>query len=352
LGVSLALSDASVVRREFVPTRLLDRSITLKTAALAASDFERRILFRLGRIHTNSGTAHSTLETSESVEYIEQVVRDYKHYGLIERFHGTAAELGPGDSAGVAILMLDDGCERVDLVDRFESSYDREQQASILRELSMGHEIDRFRCGGGWDPKNIPGVVWHNGRSAEEFFHGCESNSYDFIVSRAVMEHLYDPLGCLENMVRCLRPGGLMLHKIDMRDHGYFSEGNEELTWFRFPSWLWRAMTAHSGRPCRVLIHQYREALERMESHTSLEYRLLVTRLVMVGDVAEHKPFDEIDSTVQRMSIDCVNSQRRTFAPELRAVAAEDLAVAGVFLVVRKTGPELGKAQPSEPEIP
>jgi hypothetical protein len=46
-----------------------------------------------------------TRSTAKSVGYIEEVFTDYKKYGNIEKFFGVAAEIGPGDNAGVALLM-------------------------------------------------------------------------------------------------------------------------------------------------------------------------------------------------------------------------------------------------------
>jgi 2-polyprenyl-3-methyl-5-hydroxy-6-metoxy-1,4-benzoquinol methylase len=50
---------------------------------------------------------------------------------------------------------------------------------------------------------------------AEEFF--LSHHGYDFILSCAVIEHLYNPLAALRAMAKALNPGGVMIHAVDCR---------------------------------------------------------------------------------------------------------------------------------------
>jgi hypothetical protein len=49
-------------------------------------------------------------------------------------------------------------------------------------------------------------------------------SSLDLIFSFSVLEHVKDPEGVIRNMFRMLKPGGIVVHGIDLRDHSDFSK--------------------------------------------------------------------------------------------------------------------------------
>ena len=79
------------------------------------------------------------LSIDSSLTYIEKVFNDYKYYSGVQRFKGRVAEVGPGDNCGVGMLFLADDCESVDLVDRFYSNRNSQQQALIYQALIDRH---------------------------------------------------------------------------------------------------------------------------------------------------------------------------------------------------------------------
>ena len=145
--------------------------------------------------------------------------------------------MGPGDNAGVAVLMRKDGSDQVDLIGRYFSRCDTQKQSMIYDALSKRHRFDWLRRELAWNDTHLVGITQQVGQSAEEFFHDCAQSGgpvYDVIASRSVLEHLYDPLNVLESMVSCLKPGGSMIHKIDLRGHGMFTPEHHEVTFLRF----------------------------------------------------------------------------------------------------------------------
>jgi SAM-dependent methyltransferase len=314
---------------------LLERWPSVKALAFLAENGSWRIRHRLGRIRTRYGT-HMDASLQESVDYVEAVFADYLRYGELRAFHGRVAELGPGDNAGVALLMRQSGAERVDLIERFQPYADETQQAKIYEALSARHGLASFRSGDRWRSGALRGVRWVYGQRAEDYLDTCADSVYDFIVSRAVLEHLARPLDALRQMCRVLQPGGLLLHEVDLRDHGHFSRTHDELTWLRFSSRLWRAMTSHSGRPNRIPLNRYRQTLEGLRESDGITYRLLVKSLV--GDVAIEPgiPYDEIPIELRQRAVSFVESRRSSFAREFQEVDAADLAVATFFIVARK----------------
>src|SRR5260370_20628606 len=64
---------------------------------------------------TRSGARHAERSIDESVDYIAAVFNMYKAAAGAEKFHGRIAEIGPGDSCGIGLMFLADGCWQVDI---------------------------------------------------------------------------------------------------------------------------------------------------------------------------------------------------------------------------------------------
>ena len=290
--------------------------------------------FLNGDIATSSGTLHASMDTKESLAYLRTVFADYLRYAGCSAFFGKVAEVGPGDNCGIGLLLLEGGCHSVDLVDRFYSHRDPVRQASIYRELTKHHPgIARILEGTNLeDEATFPGIYRHYGEeaSAECFFK--EGQDYDLILSRAVLEHVRDPLLALRRMTVALKPGGLLLHKVDLRDHGMFSGQYPELKWLEISERAYRRMSQAKGRPNRVLFHQYRSTLATLP----VEAEMLITRLVGVGDISPHLPYEEIPEPLRNHSTDIVASRMIHFSREIQNIPIADLSVAGFFLVGRK----------------
>src|SRR5579859_4884992 len=84
---------------------------------------------------TIAGSTHLENSVDEAVRYILRVFNDYKSLAGVKTFWGNVAEIGPGDSCGIGLLFLVDGCERVDLIDRFYSPRDETHQREINKCL-------------------------------------------------------------------------------------------------------------------------------------------------------------------------------------------------------------------------
>jgi SAM-dependent methyltransferase len=306
---------------------------------LVVTDWWCGIRTKRGDIETDSGATHAAWSVSQSLDYIEEVFFDYKQYGGISAFTGTVAEVGPGDNAGVALLLRRDGSQAVHLVDRFVSQRDPSRQRDIYQALSGRHGLDHFRMQDEWNDHALADITWIDSQAAEEYFRDCVARHgaiYDAIISRSVLEHLYDPLNGIIQMAACLKPGGRMIHKVDLRDHGLFTPQHPELTFYRFPTFLYKRMTANSGRPNRILFHRYRDTLEELKRRGVIDYKIRVTRLAGVGDLTPPPLLEHVASDLWKRAAGYTESQRRSFAAELRQVDGGDLAIAGFFLVAIK----------------
>lgn len=313
---------------------LVKNSFPLSCIYYLATDILTNFRYKIGKIDTNSGTHHSTLDTQQSVNYVLEVFDDYKTYSGIGKFSGKIAEIGPGDNCGVGLLLLNDGASHVDLVDRFYSKRNAVSQASIYKSLLsnlpfLQRHLAHADLTDESTFKNIKRCYGPKA-AAEEFF---ESNKgYSFIVSRAVFEHLYNPVLAMQKMADAIIPGGYLIHKVDLRDHGMFSNNFHELKFLEPSDVIYRNMTVASGRPNRVLVNEYRACLEK----TGLEFEILVTRLAGVGDIIPHQRYENISSDKRKKAETYVRTFRTKFARKFNAVSDEDLAVAGIFIVARK----------------
>ena len=290
---------------------------------------------RFGSVQSDAGSTHLALPIAQSVSYIESVVDDYRVFGGIDTFHGAAVDVGAGDSAGVGLLLRAAGCQTVDLVDRFRNRRDIARHQAIYRELSRRHGLDWLGQAVDWDDSRFLGITWHLGVPAEEFFAGRASEMaapYDLIVGRGVIQSLFDPIRALRDMAACLKPGGRMAHKIDLRDLGMFSSGHSELTFLRFPPSVHRRMGRYSGRPNGVRLNTYRQLADELRA-SGFEVTILVTILMGEEDeIVPHAPYESLPLDAKQRAVARVEAERHRFASEFRGVDSGDLAVAGIFI--------------------
>lgn len=276
---------------------------------------------------TSSGTTHQELSLQDSIKYITEVFFDYKKVAQQNLFHGKVAELGPGDSDGVALMFLAHGASQVDLADRFYSMRNATQQQQIKQALIAQYpalaEI----------PDLATKCVRYYGEQAsgENFFD--HHNGYNFIVSRSVLEHVDNPELVLHKMYDALAPGGLLIHKVDLRDHGMFTPFAHSLRFLEIPTWVYQKMTLGSGYPNRFLFHRYKEALRKLD----VDVKIYITSLHGVAPFTEFYPVDAIPADIKNQALAFVNSKRAKFAKEFANVSSEDLSVESFFLVCRKT---------------
>jgi SAM-dependent methyltransferase len=284
---------------------------------------------------TFSGAAHAENSVGDAIAYIEKVFQDYKSAAGVERFCGRIAEIGPGDSCGIGLMFLTDGCRQVDLVDRFFSKRDEQQQQTINRAIvqrwpQLGSCLRDQR----FSESSFAGLTRYYGAAAaaETFFE--KNRNYDFIVSCAVLEHVYDPLRALAAMVSALNPGGMMLHQVDCRDHGQFSSHFHELKFLELPRTLYSPL-GWGGGPNRIRLDAYCKALQQQP----VETQIYVTTLAGIPDRLPHgATLEQVPKDILETSRRYVSSVRSRLAGPFRDMADEDLMVTSFLLVAKKIG--------------
>ena len=310
---------------------IIKRSVPLTCAYYMFDDWRARRRLAAGQLETSSGGRHAELDIDASLAYVARVYGDYLAYGGLRQFSGSVAEIGPGDNFAVALRCLGAGADHVYAIDRWVSRRDADAQRRIYSALSAQHGLGHLFKGAPAE-ETIRDLSYHAGQPAETFFRDCGLR-LDAILSRAVMEHLYNPLAALDDMARSLVPGGIMIHRIDLRDHGMFA-GHHPLTLLTLSDGLHRRITEGAGRPNRVLAPAYRAWLAR----SGLTGGITVSRLAGVGEEQNPAPWEALNDGAKARALECVRTIRPRLSNKFKAMADEDLAVAGLVLVARKDG--------------
>jgi SAM-dependent methyltransferase len=192
----------------------------------------------------NRGLKQGYVPEKNSVEYTRFVFDDLTGAAGLDSIGGRVLEIGPGGHVGVSLLFLSAGAEHATCLDILPWKSD---QRDMYRELdpdadSLLERID-YRCPDAIETTRLP------------------DGSFDIVFSAACLEHVADPAGATRRMYELLRPGGVSVHGIDLRDHRNFERPHEFL---RYPDWLWRA--AMSRKPAytnRWRVSDWAEAFRR-----------------------------------------------------------------------------------------
>jgi len=297
-----------------------------------------------GQVETSHGSTHMSMSTTESLAYINCQFEDYLRYGGITEANlrgKNLLELGCGDNVGLALRFIAAGIERAICIDKFHSRRDPVQQREIylaLRNSLTPEQQRRFddaislEDGIQLHPRRLQMVY---GTSLQEAARALDSGEkcFDFVISRAVLEEIWDVDSALREMDLVLAPGGYALHKIDLSDYGMFSgAGMNPLTFLTIPDSIYRMMASDSGIPNRKLIDYYRSQMRAL----GYEARFFVTGIVGQGELIPHKESLVAGEDYPEATLEMVEELRPRLSKTYHSCSSETLLTSGVFLVGRK----------------
>ena len=306
------------------------KSFWLRYCTLAGYRVFSSALIRLtGR--TMSGSY--TFSVAEVVQHAHDVFALFKSVTGIERFQGKVADVGPGESCALGLLFLADGCSHVDLPDRF-SFPGSQLQRDVNRAMVAAHPCLRSGMADAtFAESSFPGLQRYRGEkaAAEKFF--AANHGYDYIVSVATLEHVYDPLSALTSMARALTPHGVMIHNIDFRDHGQFSESFHDLKFLELSSAMYAPLRWQGG-PNRVRLGAYVNHLEALgfQVETFAQYVTGIKQAIPCSRM------DSLPDDVRATAMRVVERARPSLAAEFINATDDDLIAANVVLVARRSG--------------
>jgi SAM-dependent methyltransferase len=316
-----------------------------KTAIIASklyTNWRMRRSRAKGSIDASMGSTHSGKTISESLAYIDAQYADYCRYAQLtpETIGGKRiVELGCGDNVGVALRFLADGAKQVVCVDKFYSVRDVEKERTIYVELrktlspSQKQAFDAVVDLTSSIKLNEQRLHCVYGIELSDFVTADTERAFDIVMSRAVIEEIYEPDELFAAADKLLKPSGLMIHKIDLSDYGMFSNGGmNPLTFLTIPTWLYRRMASESAIPNRKLISYYRNLITRL----GYEAQIFVTSIIGFKEIVPHKLRIEPRVDYGPSESEQIVKIRPKLQAEFASMSDEELLVSGIFLVARK----------------
>jgi len=181
--------------------------------------------------------------SNETTVYGEKIYRIYSQQYLEESEDLTGIrilELGPGINLAAGIHFVLAGAAQYVAVDALAAFPERPRDfyASVLEELRTRpgivgrisisqqelQEIVSLEPEVRFNPERI---AYHTPVYAEHM--PFSPDHFDYIYSNASFEHFEQPEKVIRELFRVLKPGGLTVHTIDLRDHNDFDQPREFL---------------------------------------------------------------------------------------------------------------------------
>ena len=291
---------------------------------------------------TTATFAHEQDSAEAQLAYAETTLEAYREYGELspEWLLGKhVLEIGHGDTFLVAMLLVMQGAASVTCLDRFDvrKNFDTETRAYRYLAERDGNEASK-RLASALDQPDFARVLADMGIGyvymPVEDAASLQPRSFDLILSMATLEHVSDVETSLRAMDTVLRSDGKMIHCVDLRDHGMFSDGGQHpLMFLTIPGALYDHMSKNTGAPNRSRLEAYQDCLVEL----GYDVRCAVSRVLgsdaQVGPIS-WSDFDVSDFPEARKLVAQV---RRRLQRPYRDADERSLAVATFGFEARKT---------------
>jgi len=162
-------------------------------------------------------------------------------------------EAGAGDGLAVAALLISLGARKVHLVE-LNPPVVSQRQVEILEQLQKQGLPLRPDAVLESQPLRLKdAVVYH-----QCFMEQMETvAAFELIFSNSVLEHVEDVNTFFGRCFRSLKPGGRMVHCIDLGGHGSFEDPMPPLEFQIYPDWLFWLMCPPFNRATRRAVGEY-----------------------------------------------------------------------------------------------
>ncbi len=306
-----------------------------------------KLIVGSNRLKSHTGATHKNKTLEESINYISRVFDDYVRYAALgpREIEGKRIlEIGPGDNFGVAVKFIAQGAQKVVCLDRYECEKDLQQQSRIYEALlrTLGEKerhqaLEAVFLSGERYVINPQKVQYVFGKGIENIDSPEDLSSrrrFDLIVSRAVLQYVDDPVRAFAAMDRLLEKGGMMIHRIDLRDHGLFTrKGMDPMEFLTVPDFIWKRIHPHAGKINRHRIDSYRKKLTDL----GYDFKILVTHVMgHSGDLVPHPPRLTEGRDFSGNDLSLVRRMRPRLLSRFRQLSDEDLLTSGILVVARK----------------
>jgi len=320
-----------------------------RIAHIVAASTRNRLRYSLGSIDSFSGSTTHRISVEESGRYVQQVFADFLQYGKLSaaEIEGrTVLELGPGDNVGVLLLFIAHGARRAWACDKFYSKHDKEHEKLIyllIRGTLDEEQKRRFDAAvdlSGPLRFNEEILSYAHGVGAQDADRLVPAGSIDILVSRGVLQEIYEIDRAFAGLDRLTSPGGYMIHKVDLRDYGMFSaigfHPREFLTIADPVYWL---MAYDTDKPNRRMLDYYRAKMKEL----GYQHEAYITSIIDLDgyravqqEIIPHKLALAEGVDYNGAHKQAIADIRPRLAERFRSLTDEELLAAGVFLAARR----------------
>lgn len=192
----------------------------------------------------------------------------YKTYIQREKFQGAKIlEIGTGAYFLTALNFIGEGAQSVTTIDKFTCLRSKKEQKAVyesyLSKLPLEKQ-ERIKKALFFKDESFllnKERIRYSQIALEDF---TSTYKYDYIVSYAVFEHLWDAKKSIQAMKRVLKPEGKIIAFVGNNDHGMFSLYHDWYQFYTIPKWLYSLMASKNGGcPNRLTPLQFKNSLKR-----------------------------------------------------------------------------------------
>jgi ubiquinone/menaquinone biosynthesis C-methylase UbiE len=203
--------------------------------------------FIQNKVWNTSGSGSFGTDIDEMYQHSIKIAKQYKD-NLGPSLDGKVMlEIGTGFTrATMLYLIKEHNLSKVYCYDKFNVLHKNDEK--IIDKYELREYLSR--------------LVYISGDNIE-LTKNIERESVDYIVSNAVLEHVDDLELLFDNLIKVLKRGGEMYHKVDLRCHNKFKV-HGELYFHTFSENVWNIMGRNIGHPNRTTVDQYVSLFDRM----------------------------------------------------------------------------------------
>jgi SAM-dependent methyltransferase len=212
-----------------------------------------------------TGRGEEATPSDKLVAYCEQVINEYAEMMAMDDINldqwirgRTVLEYGPGDFLGVPLILLAKGAKKIFCLDRFPLKDDSKYANLYQNMINVWFEKDFSKHWHDLLSRDIQYIAAPDGI-------GALPEKVDLIVSRAVLEHCNNLQETFAHMDQHLKPGGFMIHKVDLTSHS--EHYRHEFEFLCYTRCQWKAMTCFKGYPNRFRRNTYLELIRKHRFH-------------------------------------------------------------------------------------
>lgn len=212
-----------------------------------------RNIIRRNIVTTNLKTGNRVENSENIIDYILLCNSFIKRSKIDFNKVNSALEIGPGDNLGLALSLILDGINQIDVYDKYQSVENIKQNNDIYETLykKIGKEKASLKNA----MFKISRLETYKNKAL--FLPNLNKKKYDLIYSVSVLEHLWPAKEIIKELSGALNKNGIHIHVVNFTDHGMFSPEHNTFFFRSIPEWIYNPIMRPVGRPNRILPSEF-----------------------------------------------------------------------------------------------